>query len=143
MKLTITAAAALFLVGCSAPKPKTSTPKLSLNGEWNIIEANDTTVDTTAMQFNPTIAFDIAKRELGGCAGCNSFTGKMSIDTIKQTIKIDEVAQTLMLCPGIETERRVFSALNDAAGYRQYADTCIALTDAKGRVVMRLQQHNK
>ena len=137
-------AAAIALCSCSASPQKEavaySDSTTDINGEWYVTEVDSTVVDTTKTMFRPTIYFKAAVDSIAGCASCNSFCGKADIDTVKQTIRISELAQTLLGCESIEYEYRIFSALDKVRAYKGVGKECIELTDSVGKTVMQLKK---
>lgn len=137
-------AAAIALCSCSASPKKdaaaNSDSATDINGEWYITEVDSAVVDTTKTTFRPTIYFKAAVDSIAGCASCNSFCGKADIDTTKQTIRILELAQTLMGCENIEYEDRIFIALDRVRAYKGIGKESVELTDSAGQTVMQLKK---
>ena len=136
--LIIPISAALLCAACSSTK--TASDKVSLNGEWNIVEINSVAVDTTKLEIAPYLVFDTKKNDMYGCAGCNSINGTTRIDDEKQTLSFAQIATTLMLCAEMDTEKGVLDALEKVKGYKEAGEKRVALTDAKGKAVLTLQQ---
>ena len=137
MKKISIIAAAIALCSCSATK--TTDAAVDLNGEWDIVTVDGTTVDTTKTEFRPTLGFDTAKNNVFGCAGCNSINGKAKVDAAKQTISFSEIGTTLMLCANMEYEQQILKALESVKGYKA-GKGCVELTNGSGKAVLQLKK---
>ena len=139
MKNTLIAiATALVCASCSSTK--TANDNVSLNGEWNIVEINSVSVDTSKTETAPFLVFDTKKNSLYGCVGCNSINGTTHIDADKQTLSFPQIGITLMLCAKMDTEKSVLAALEKVKGYKEVGEKRVALTDEGGKAVLTLQQ---
>ena len=139
MKHILFAAAAIALSSCSVTK--TIGPEL--NGEWDIVEVNGSVIDTTKTEFRPTLGFEIAKNNVYGCAGCNSITGIVHVNTDKRTINFNEIGSTLMLCANMEYEQQILKALEGVKAYKGAEDGSVDLTNASGKTLMTLKKQAK
>ncbi|WP_291557531.1 META domain-containing protein [Bacteroides sp.] len=133
MKKTLISAAALAAVLLSSCG--TTTKSVDITGEWNVVS-----VEGKQVTGNPYIGFDTENGRLYGNAGCNRIMGGFEIDSVNPGhIGLTNVASTRMMCPDMDTERKVLEALNEVAGFKSSA-TGVELTDKDGKVLMSLEK---
>lgn len=112
-----------------------------LNGEWNIVRVYGEDVQD-GMEKQPFLTFDITKKTISGCAGCNMIHGSFVInDAQKQIITFQNVASTRMMCPDMTLENNIFQVLNETDHYGQLGNGNLVLY-VDGKQVMELIRNN-
>lgn len=109
-----------------------------IEGEWNIVEVSGETLDTSKSETKPFIGFDIAERRVYGCSGCNRMMHRLDENAKAGTIDLENMASTMMMCPDMDTERKVLDALTKAKSYRKAGKNKVELCDANGMRVALL-----
>lgn len=112
----------------------------SLEGEWNIVKVEGQSVD---MAKKPFIGFDVAGKRMYGYSGCNRMMGSLEIDSVNPgSLKLGQIGSTRMMCPDMETERRVLDALDKVVSFQQVADKpeSIVLCGQNGQQLMTLEK---
>lgn len=109
-----------------------------LNGEWNIVKVNGEDVPAE-VEKQPFLAFDVAKKSISGCAGCNTIRGGFIInDAQKQSITFQNVASTRMMCPDMTLENNILQVLGKADRYGQLGNGNLVLyVDGKQAMELR------
>lgn len=123
----------VLLASCEGKKADAKT----LNGKWEIISVNGEKVQGENM---PYIEFDMATNKVHGNGGCNIFNSTVTLsDTDASSIKIAPAAATMMACPEMDTESKIFNVLTEVTGVKttDKADE-MALVDQNGNVVLVL-----
>ncbi len=109
-----------------------------LNGKWQITSVLGTEIPQS-QEKTPYIVFDTDSNSINGNAGCNNFRGKLEASQgNKPTITISSVASTRMLCPDMEIENNILSALNNVKTFGRLSDKKVALYTSSGIQVMAL-----
>ena len=86
--------------------------------------------------------FDIAAGRISGTSGCNRITGELrSDDTVGNSISFHSVAATRMMCPDMETEKNILSALNSVRTYGILENGNLVFFTAGGAVVLELKRN--
>ena len=100
-------------------------PLSELEGEWNIVKVYGDTLSTD-LEVRPGVRFDIADGRISGNSGCNRITGELRSDeTVENSISFHGVAATRMMCPDMETEKNILSALNNVRTYDPILFYCL------------------
>jgi len=107
-------------------------------GEWNIVEVNGETLDTSKSDTKPFIGFDLKEGRVYGSSGCNRIMNKIDLNAKAGTIDLQNMASTMMMCPDMDTERKVLDALTKAKSYRKAGKNKVELCDANGKKVALL-----
>lgn len=130
MLISVAAFAAVVLSSCG-----TTGKSVDISGEWNVVS-----VKGEQVAGNPYIGFDLAEGRIYGNAGCNRIMGGVEVDSVNPgKIGFTGVGATRMMCPDMETEKKVLEALNEVAGY-QASSAGVELTDKDGNVLMSLEK---
>lgn len=129
---------ALALFSCRSSKEVASLS--SLNGEWNIVEINGTTVTPPQGQNAPSIGFDTSTGKVYGYSGCNRLMGAFDVNAKAGTIDLGQLAGTRMMCPDMTMEQNVLSALAQVKGYKKMGKVSMALCNASNRPVIVLEK---
>lgn len=126
----------------SCSSGKSALTAVSLNGEWNIVEAEGRTVLANAEKGLPFIGFDAHTNRVFGDAGCNRIMGTYAVDPLKPgVLKLGPLGATMMACPDLEQEGRVLKALNSAAFFNISKNGQEAeLKNAAGKTVVILKK---
>lgn len=141
MKTTIVslcALCALLTVSSCRSAKEVLTPS-ALNGEWNMIEINGSTIVPGVGQDLPSIGFDAATGRIYGHSGCNRMMGSFDLNAKPGEIDLGTMAGTRMMCPDMTMEQNVLNALKLVKGYKKTGVDNIALTNARHRPVIVLE----
>lgn len=133
------AAAAMLLCSCGTTKQATVA---DLTGEWDIIAVNGATVTTPADQDQPYIGFDTANGRVFGNASCNSIMGSFNPSSPAGVIDLSDMASTRMMCPDMELEQSIMSALAKTTTYKLTNMGDIELCDASGSALLTLKKRD-
>lgn len=110
---------------------------VDLAGEWNIVEVNGEKITAENL---PYLGMDMKEKRIYGNAGCNRMMGSLDFDSIQPgKIHFASVATTRMMCPDMETERKVVEALDKVAGYEE-TKSGLSLNDSDGKQIMKLEK---
>lgn len=110
-----------------------------LSGDWEIVAVNDEKINTEEMPF---IEFDMESHKVHGNAGCNLFNSSFTLsDGDVSSITIAPAAATMMACPDMETEGKIFKALLEVASVQKTkTPKSMALADKNGKVLLVLME---
>lgn len=139
MKTILFAAAAactLAVTSCSLSKKQVDMMG-RLDGEWNIVEVNDSVIKPAAGQA-PYIGFDMKEGRIYGHTGCNRIMSAIDAKTGK--IDFSHMGSTMMACPDMDTERKILDALAKTVSVKECKDGAVALLDGKGNEAVRLEK---
>lgn len=114
-----------------------------IEGEWNIVEVGSETLDTSKSDTKPFIGFDIKEGRVYGSSGCNRIMHGLDKNAKAGTIDLQNMASTMMMCPDMDTERKVLDALTKAKSYRNAGKDKVELCDAEGKKVVLLKKKTK
>lgn len=128
---------ALCVAACASGR-QASVP--SLWGEWDIVEVRGAAVDTARVNTKPFIGFEAAEKRVYGCASCNHFFGNLQVDTVRQTLRLEQVGATKMACHYMDVETAVLEALYWVAAYAPHANGELQLLDAAGKPLLLLRK---
>lgn len=139
MKKTFLGVAAIcagaLMVSCMSSKKTAQT--VDLTGEWNIVTVDGEKIGNENMPF---IGLDAETKRVYGNAGCNRMMGGFELDSVNAgKIHFGQIATTRMMCPDMDTERKVLGALGKVEGYLE-TEGGIELTDAEGKTVIVLEK---
>lgn len=99
---------------------KKEAPKVSLSdlsGEWVIELAGGKKIVATA-EVAPFIGFNTDESRIYGNVGCNTINGALVQDEdVPHSIKFENIATTMMMCPDMQTETIVLNALNETRSF--------------------------
>ncbi|MDD6252592.1 MAG: META domain-containing protein [Bacteroidales bacterium] len=131
-------ASAVVLISCGSTGKAVSTA--DLNGEWTITGAMGSSI-SGSNGVRPSINFDTANSRVSGHSGCNRFMGGFTFNEDgKNSISFSPVAATKMMCPDIETEQKIFQALESAKKIQKNSSTSIVLRSENGKSVLELSR---
>lgn len=130
--------AVLFMTSCSSGKKATSS--VSLSGEWDIVAVNGNAVDTSKVEQAPYIGFDRAENQIYGSAGCNRFFAALELDSVKSEIRFGDAGATRMMCPHMDTEDAILSALSKIVRYKVLGDSEVDMHDADGQSLLLIRK---
>ena len=104
---------------------KKAAPEVSLSdlsGEWVIELVNGKKIVGTA-EVTPFIGFNLDESRIYGNVGCNTINGALTQEDGKpNSLRFDNVATTMMMCPDMETETIVLNALNETKSFSMKDD---------------------
>ena len=116
-------------------------PLSGLEGEWNIVKVYGDTLSTD-LEMRPSVKLDIADGRISGNSGCNRITGELRSDeTVGNSISFHSVAATRMMCPDMETEKNILSALNNVRTYGILENGNLVFFTAGGAAVLELRRN--
>ncbi len=127
----------LLMTGCSLTK---QTVKPYVAGEWTVVTIGGIPVDTTGLTDAPFIGFDREEGRIYGSASCNRFFSGLELDTVQSRMRFGMIGATRMMCPHIELENRMLSALDSVRRYEPTADGRLRLLSEEGRVMLELRR---
>ncbi|MGM9738758.1 MAG: META domain-containing protein [Candidatus Cryptobacteroides sp.] len=131
-------ACAMVLISCGSTGKAVSTA--DLNGEWTITGAMGSSI-SGSNGVRPSINFDTGNSRVSGHSGCNRFMGSFTFNEDgKNSISFSPVAATKMMCPDIETEQKIFQALESAKKIQKNNSTSIVLRSEDGKTVLELSR---
>lgn len=137
--ISLAAAAALFISACGNTKQPTVS---DLTGEWNIIAVNGATIATPDGQEQPYIGFDTANGRVFGNASCNSIMGSFNTASPAGVIDLSNMASTRMMCPDMDLEQSILTALGHVTTYKFSGVGDIELCDASGSPMLTLKKRD-
>lgn len=112
-----------------------------MEGEWDIVKVYGDTLSTD-LEVRPGVKFDIADGRISGNSGCNRITGELRSDeTVENSISFHGVAATRMMCPDMETEKNILSALNNVRTYGILENGNLVFFTAGGVAVLELRRN--
>ena len=99
-------------------------------------------VPLSELEVRPGVKFDIADGRISGNSGCNRITRELRSDeTVENSISFHGVAATRMMCPDMETEKNILSALNNVRTYGILENGNLVFFTAGGAVVLELKRN--
>ena len=108
-----------------------------INGKWNITKVEGAAVEVA--DKTPFISFNVAENAVHGNGGCNIINGSFSQEEDNpSSLKFGQMISTMMAGPGMETERKVLSAMNKVASFVVNEDGTLSLMDAANNEVLLL-----
>lgn len=129
----------LVVVMSSCKTSKEEAPLSTLNGEWRIIEIDNTTFKANPEQEAPFIGFDIKTGRMFGFTGCNRVMASFDINTKPGILDLSSVGATRMACPDLTLEHSILSALSDVKKFEE-KDTRVALCNEDGKALLLLEK---
>lgn len=137
---TIGCLATLWMVAASCASTKNTATLASLDGEWNIIEINNTAVVPAPGQTFPFIAFNAETGQVYGNTGCNNLTGSINKNDKPGKIDLGALGSTRMMCPDMKLEQQVLEALSKVKKYKRLNQENMALIGSSKNDVIVLQK---
>lgn len=108
-----------------------------INGKWNITKVEGAAVEVA--DKTPFISFNVAENSVHGNGGCNIINGSFSQEEGNpSSLKFGQMISTMMAGPGMETERKVLSAMNKVASFVVNEDGTLSLMDVADNEVLLL-----
>lgn len=130
MKVLAAVFVAMFLMGCGSSEVVKKT--LDMN-TWEIIQIGAKSLEDMDSDQLPTMMFDLAKGQISGSTGCNSYSGSFSSDEFG--VEMGEMAVTKKACPDMTTETMFLEALGNVARI-DLGDDMIRMFNASGVEVL-------
>lgn len=93
----------VFLSSCSTVKNVTEISEI--DGEWNIVKVNGTSLSAKSDTELPFIGFDTESGRIYGNSGCNRIMAPLDIHARPGTIEFKQAASTMMACPAMDLEK--------------------------------------
>lgn len=108
-----------------------------INGEWKIYKVEGAAVEVA--DKIPFLSFNVAENAVHGNGGCNIINGSFSQEEGNpSSLKFGHMISTMMAGPGMETERKVLTAMNKVASFVLNEDGTLSLMDAENNEVLLL-----
>lgn len=108
-----------------------------INGEWKIYKVEGAAVEVA--DKTPFLSFNVAENAVHGNGGCNIINGSFSQEEGNpSSLKFGHMISTMMAGPGMETERKVLTAMNKVASFVLNEDGTLSLMDAENNEVLLL-----
>ena len=108
-----------------------------INGEWKISKVEGAAVEVA--DKTPFLSFNVAENAVHGNGGCNIINGSFSQEEGNpSSLKFGHMISTMMAGPGMETERKVLTAMNKVASFVLNEDGTLSLMDAENNEVLLL-----
>lgn len=100
------AALATFICSACASSNKTAANNdADLFRTWQLIELDGQAIDTTKLNRPAQLTFEQADQRVFGSAGCNSMTGKYTLEA-PDKLSFSPMAATKMACPDMSVEMK-------------------------------------
>lgn len=116
MPLMMVAVMLFLLPSCKSSQSMVQTSK-TLQGEWNIVELNGSSLVPGDRQPFPFIGFNIGPKSVYGSAGCNNIMGAYE-SSKPGKITFGRLGMTMKMCPDMEVEARVTKMLEGVKSYK-------------------------
>ena len=108
-----------------------------INGEWKISKVEGAAVEVA--DKTPFLSFNVAENAVHGNGGCNIINGSfLQEEGNPSSLKFGHMISTMMAGPGMETERKVLTAMNKVASFVVNEDGTLSLMDAENNEVLLL-----
>lgn len=108
-----------------------------INGKWKISKVEGAAVEVA--DKTPFLSFNVAENAVHGNGGCNIVNGSFSQEEGNpSSLKFGHMISTMMAGPGMETERKVLTAMNKVASFVLNEDGTLSLMDAENNEVLLL-----
>lgn len=115
----------------------------TLNGEWRIVSINGEKVNAADYDTAPFFGFNVAKKQVYGCSGCNRLSGELDANgSTGRLVFGDKIASTRMMCRNMAAERKVLEAMPSVTSFKSGKKNTMLLTDKNGKTVFELQMTN-
>lgn len=121
---------------CKTTKQKENLTEKELSGKWTI-----TAVNNKDVKADKTLFIDfMPENRVHAEVGCNLYNNTYAYDAEANTLTFSPNGQmTMMMCPDMNTETAIVSALNATSKIAKAATTnCINLLNEKGDIVLTL-----
>ncbi len=138
--LLATAALAAAMTACAPAEPAGPTTRpaaptageLLVGPEWTVTE-----IAGRPKVPDSRVTIQFADGRVSGAASCNRFMGGYEVSADGVTIKMSQMASTMMACPdALMTQEQVFlDTLGAVTRYSVGADGALLLTTADGRTI--------
>jgi heat shock protein HslJ len=125
--LTVIALSAMALSGCGSGTDDDPTGRT-----WQLTE-----LDGSSLVEGTVIDLTISDGTASGSAGCNTYTGEVTVSDDGTMTLGSEIASTMMACdqPIMDQEQRYLDALAQVTGYEMAPDELLLL-DANGKALL-------
>jgi len=107
-----------------------------INGAWKVTAIGETKIPSGK---NIKFVIDLPEHKIHGNAGCNVFNGSLSESPdVENSLRIDKVATTRMMCPDMDLEQRFLEALSNVRTVAPGNGNTATMFDASGQQVISL-----
>lgn len=115
-------------------------PYSELDGKWMIETVFGTSLPASLEQ-RPYLVFDTKAGKVHGELACNNMNGSIvHNDAEASSIAIPQAATTRMMCPDIETENSILTAINEVSRFGKIGNNRIAFFSEDGQQVLTLEK---
>lgn len=97
--------AVMLFIGCASSQKSSANNDADLFKTWRLIELDGQAVDTTKLNRPAQLTFEAADQRVFGSAGCNSMTGKYTLEAPNK-LTFSPMAATKMACPDMSLESK-------------------------------------
>lgn len=110
-----------------------------MKGAWTIVSVNGKAIQNP--ENEAFIDFNTDENVITGSATCNNFRGVIVInENDRNKFQLENIASTRMACPDMETEQKIFEALNAARSTQNLSNGNLALLNESGETVLELKK---
>ncbi len=88
-----------------------SDPTLRLNDIWVLEKLEGQVFEVGENENRPQMEINVAQRRVGDKAPCNNFFGSITLKS-EDTIEFGKMGSTMMACPQLDKERKMFKAFD-------------------------------
>ena len=131
------AACGVGAAAMSCASPRSADAVFSPEGHWLVVAIQGLDGRPEA-EHQPFIDFR-ADGQVSGNAGCNRLMGAYVADTLKQTLSLDQLGSTRMMCRDMKTEDALLAALGKVKAYRS-DNGQLVLVDEEGSPLVTLKK---
>lgn len=127
------------LSSCKTAQSAASTLE-ALDGEWKITTVEGQAITPKPGEAEAFIGFNVKEKRVYGNSGCNRLTSALQADAKKGTFTFGAAASTQMMCPDMDTEQKVLTAMGKVTGYEITKDGKLVFKAEDGKAVMTLEK---
>lgn len=128
---------------CSCGTSRSAASLSAIDGEWDVIEINGSSLKHAEGQDAPFIGFNSSEKRVYGSAGCNRLTGGFNADAKTGKIDLGGMGSTRMMCPDMTTEDAMLEAIGKVASYKIKADGTMTFDNTSGKTLIVLKKRQK
>lgn len=130
--------AAVCLVSSCSTSKKLSVKDLT--GEWNVVAVGDLKAPSGEADEQPYLGFDTSNGRMFGNAGCNAIMGTFNTTAPEGDISFGNIAATRMMCPHMEFEQAMMTALDHVKSVYEKTSGEVVLCNAEGDELITLRK---
>lgn len=131
---------AALITGCCACRSYQKNNRRPLVGtEWQLIKLGGKSIVPESGTFTITLLAE--EHRITGVGACNRLMGSYE-EGKKGTLKIGQMATTMMACPGMDLEQEFTKALQSTTHYDMDGPMLLLLCDGEVRAVLQAKPQN-